>query len=116
MSTHSIVCAAEAAERTGDLTAAARAIDRAVRLEDRTNPTDGLTALQAGALSELTGDLVTARSRYEAAAASTEASIGGLVRLGDLDLREGDATGALDHYALAKATVRSQAEPCEWRS
>ena len=103
------VCAAEAAERKGDLTAAARAIDRAVRLEDRTNPTNGLTALQAGALSELTDDLVTARSRYEVAAASTEASIGGLVRLGDLDLREGDASGALDHYALAKAAVRSQA-------
>ena len=42
-----------------------------------------------------------ARARYEAAASYDETAIAGLVRLGDLDLREGDATGALDHYALA---------------
>ena len=57
-------------------------------------------------LSELTGDLEVARSRYEAAAAYAETSIGGLLRLGDLDLRENDASGALDHYALAEAAVR----------
>ena len=56
----------------------------------------------------MTGHLDVARARYEAAASYDETSIAGLVRLGDLDLREGDATGALDHYALAKAAVRTQ--------
>ena len=64
-------------------------------------------------LSELTGDLGMARSRYEVAAASTEASIGGLVRLGDLDLRENDASGALDHYALAEGGRAIAGEPAD---
>ena len=42
------VCAAEAADRTGDHEAAARAIDPAVRLEDKANPVSGSTALKAG--------------------------------------------------------------------
>ena len=109
------VCTAEAADRTGDHEAAARAIEPAVRLDDKANPVSGSTALKAGILSELTGHLDIARARYEAAASYDETSIAGLVRLGDLDLREGDATGALDHYALAKAAVRTQVGGRGWR-
>ena len=102
------VCAAQAADRAGDHEAAARAIDPAVRLDDTADLTSGLTTLKAGLLSELTGDLGTARKRYETASGFPDTVIGGLVRLGDLDLREGDASGALDHYALAEAAIRTQ--------
>ena len=101
-------CRAEAADRAGDHAAAARALDPAVRLNDATNPIDGLTALRGGMLSELTGQLDLARERYEAAATHSETSIAGLIRLGDLALRANDATGALDHYNLAEAAIRTQ--------
>lgn len=103
-----VVCTAEAAERTSDHAAAAQAIEPAVRLDDRLNAMKGSTALQAGMLSELTGRLDIARARYEAAATYVDTAIAGFTRLGDLDLRESDASGALDHYALAEAAIRTQ--------
>lgn len=102
------VCAAEAADRSSGHEAAAIAIEPAVHLGDPTNPPAGPTVLKAGMLSELTGHLDVARTRYEAAASYAETSIAGLLRLGDLDLREGDASGAIDHYALARAAIQTQ--------
>jgi tetratricopeptide (TPR) repeat protein/Zn-dependent protease len=103
-----VSCVAEAAYRRGDNEAAARAIEPIIRLDDVKDPAPAVVVLQSGMLNELAGHLDIARQRYEAAATNEETMIAGLSRLGDLDLREGDATGALDHYALAIAAIRSQ--------
>src|SRR4029078_1326848 len=81
------VCAAEAADRSGDHEAAARAIGPALRLDDPSNPAIGAIALKAGMLSELTGHLDEARSRYEIAATYSGSDLGGLVRFVDLGLQ-----------------------------
>jgi tetratricopeptide (TPR) repeat protein len=102
------LCLAEAATRAGDYAAAAKAIDPRVMLTNDETPTRGRLAIQAGMLSEQAGDLDAARARYERGATDQETAILGLTRLGDLELREGDAAGALDHYDLALAAISTQ--------
>lgn len=101
-------CIAEAEFRDGDDQAAAQAIDPVVRLNDPENSTQGDRALRAGILSERAGQLGQARVRYEAAATHRDTTIIGLAKLGDLDLAEGDGPGALAHYSLATAAIRTQ--------
>ena len=73
-------------------------------------PDHWVDGAQGGDAQRAHGSISTPRAqRYEAAAAFAGTAIGGLVRLGDLDLRENDASGALDHYALASAAIRTQA-------
>ena len=102
------LCIAEAATRAGDAASAAEAIDPRIMLTDDEHPTQGELAIQAGMLSENAGELDVARTRYERGATDQKTAILGLTRLGDLELREGDAAGALDHYDLAIAAISSQ--------
>ncbi len=103
-----VTCVAEAAHRRGDDAAAAAAIEPIIRLDDHQDPARAVAVLQSGMLNELAGHLDIAHDRYEAAATLGETTIAGLQRLGDLDLREADPMGALDHYELAIAAIRSQ--------
>ena len=81
---------------------------RASRRRDRTRSTVRRRS-RPGMLSELTGRLDVAPLALRDRGGVRGTAIGGLVRLGDLDLRENDASGALDHYALAAAAIRTQA-------
>jgi tetratricopeptide (TPR) repeat protein len=101
-------CAAEGAFRGGEDQKAADLIEHVVRLDDPDHSTQGNLALVAGILSERAGNLDDARTRYEAAATHLDTMILGLSHLGDLDLLEGDALGAIDVYSLAIAAIRTQ--------